>query len=36
MLFNAGCKDQVFPPKPWKKKICADPCCRFREKCKTA
>jgi len=30
-LFNAGCNEQVFSPKPWKK-IRADPSCRFPEK----
>jgi len=25
LLFNAGCNEQVFPPKPWKNS-------RFREK----
>jgi len=32
LLFNAGCNEQVFSPKTWKKKIGADPSCRFREK----
>jgi len=31
MLFNAGCKQQVFSPKPWKK-FGADPSCRFWKK----
>jgi len=31
VLFNAGCNNQVFSPKPWNK-IGADPSCRFREK----
>jgi len=31
MLFNAGCNEQVFSPKPWKK-IGTDMSCRFREK----
>jgi len=30
-LFNAGCIEQVFCPKPWKK-YDADPSYRFREK----
>jgi len=32
LLLNVGCNDQVFPPKPWKKKIHADSCSRLREK----
>jgi len=33
VLFNAGCNEQVFFPKSWKK-FGSDPSCRFREKCK--
>jgi len=33
LLFNAGCNNQVFPPKPWKK-FRADPYSCLREKCK--
>jgi len=32
VVFNAGCNEQVFSPKIWKKKTGADPSCRFREK----
>jgi len=31
LLFNAGCNEQVFSPKPWKK-IGANSSCHFREK----
>jgi len=31
VLFNAGCKEQVFSPKPWKK-FDADLSCCFQEK----
>jgi len=38
VLFNAGCNEEVFSPKSWKKKkkIGADLSCRFREKHKNA
>jgi len=31
-VFNAGCNEQVFSSKPWKK-FHEDPSCRFQEKC---
>jgi len=30
LLFSAGCNEQVFSPKPWKRKKISS--CRFREK----
>jgi len=32
MFFNAGCKEQLFFPKPWKKIFRAYPSCHFWEK----
>jgi len=39
VFFKAGCNEQMFHSKPWKKerkkkKNGAESCCRFREKCK--